>query len=258
MNGPPPRRSAFTLIELLVVIAIIAVLAAILFPVFAQAREKARQSTCLSNQRQFGLGVMMYVQDYDETYPTGYHASNDNLKLPEVWFKQVQPYLKSVDVYRCPSGTSPAFPSLPYPLDYSANIHIFVPTTPDTYLKLGFRPVRVANMDSPADYIVTAETSRTMNSYSWALWEFDWVRANWEGVGYLYAQAMTRHNGGMVVTLADGHSTWLRMPERTATKLKDLGPMLGDCKEKGRPTWGSASVQYRVYLRRNCAAPFGW
>src|SRR5262245_3304503 len=62
-------RSAFTLIELLVVIAIIAILAAILFPVFAQAREKARQATCMSNLKQLGVGVMMYVQDYEGTYP---------------------------------------------------------------------------------------------------------------------------------------------------------------------------------------------
>ncbi|HEY3298451.1 MAG TPA: prepilin-type N-terminal cleavage/methylation domain-containing protein, partial [Armatimonadota bacterium] len=67
------RNSGFTLIELLVVIAIIAILAAILFPVFAQAREKARSASCLSNEKQIGLGLMMYMQDYDETYPMAYY-----------------------------------------------------------------------------------------------------------------------------------------------------------------------------------------
>ena len=70
-------KKAFTLIELLVVIAIIAILAAILFPVFAQARDKARSSSCLSNEKQIGLGLMMYTQDYDETYPTAYMYKNN-------------------------------------------------------------------------------------------------------------------------------------------------------------------------------------
>src|SRR5881396_3133319 len=67
----PPARRGFTLIELLVVIAIIAILAAILFPVFAQARAKARQATCMSNLKQLALGALMYGQDFDETYPSG-------------------------------------------------------------------------------------------------------------------------------------------------------------------------------------------
>ena len=66
------RRSGFTLIELLVVIAIIAILAAILFPVFARARESARRTSCISNLKQLALGTMMYAQDYDETYPMSY------------------------------------------------------------------------------------------------------------------------------------------------------------------------------------------
>src|SRR5438876_2199440 len=103
------RIRAFTLIELLVVIAIIAILAAILFPVFAQARDKARQATCLSNQKQFGLGLMMYVQDYDETYPIGLHAHNDFLRQEAVWFKMVQPYLKNTAVFRCPSASGPKY-----------------------------------------------------------------------------------------------------------------------------------------------------
>jgi prepilin-type N-terminal cleavage/methylation domain-containing protein/prepilin-type processing-associated H-X9-DG protein len=92
------RQSAFTLIELLVVIAIIAILAAILFPVFAQAREKARQATCLSNLKQLGLGHLMYWQDYDETSVTSWSYG-----FPGDFEWYVQPYLKNLDVLFCPS-----------------------------------------------------------------------------------------------------------------------------------------------------------
>src|SRR2546430_749011 len=98
------KRTGFTLIELLVVIAIIAILAAILFPVFAQAREKARQTSCLSNTKQWGLGVMMYVQDYDEVMPiSGYEAF---LTPTSYWWNAVSPYIKSGAVAACPSDTS--------------------------------------------------------------------------------------------------------------------------------------------------------
>jgi prepilin-type N-terminal cleavage/methylation domain-containing protein/prepilin-type processing-associated H-X9-DG protein len=107
------NRSGFTLIELLVVIAIIAILAAILFPVFAQAREKARQTACLSNMKQQGTAVMMYSQDYDETLPCWWVA-HPNTDLPAgwndtwYWYVQVLPYVKNRDVFRCPSASGPA------------------------------------------------------------------------------------------------------------------------------------------------------
>ena len=111
---PTPRR-AFTLIELLVVIAIIAILAAILFPVFAQARERARQISCLSNLKQIGLGIKMYVQDYDEAYPSIIKPEFDGGCAPRLgwfnanggWATLVYPYTKNGDIFHCPSSESP-------------------------------------------------------------------------------------------------------------------------------------------------------
>jgi prepilin-type N-terminal cleavage/methylation domain-containing protein/prepilin-type processing-associated H-X9-DG protein len=116
MSSYPRYRSGFTLIELLVVIAIIAILAAILFPVFAQAREKARQTACLSNTKQIGTAVMMYAQDYDEGLPAWHRNLAAGLgltgTLEEYWDAVLIPYVKSGDpvrqnlggVWRCPSA----------------------------------------------------------------------------------------------------------------------------------------------------------
>src|SRR5579864_1016576 len=107
-STPSTTRRGFTLIELLVVIAIIAILAAILFPVFAQAREKARQTSCLSNMKQIGLAAIMYVQDYDEEYSpirvadiTGPNGEPDAIIT---WRNVIQPYIKNLDVFSCPSN----------------------------------------------------------------------------------------------------------------------------------------------------------
>ncbi len=110
------RKSAFTLIELLVVIAIIAILAAILFPVFARARENARRSSCQSNLKQIGLGLLQYTQDYDEILCPQFiggagnaaqNASNSTTPLYK-WMDLVQPYIKSTQLFTCPSDTDVA------------------------------------------------------------------------------------------------------------------------------------------------------
>src|SRR5689334_25380125 len=98
MLSSRPTRRAFTLIELLVVIAIIAVLAAILFPVFAQAREMARKTVCVSNQKQIGAALMMYVADNDEVYPYAQYLTPTASGLDQhYWHDVIQPYVKSGD-----------------------------------------------------------------------------------------------------------------------------------------------------------------
>jgi prepilin-type N-terminal cleavage/methylation domain-containing protein/prepilin-type processing-associated H-X9-DG protein len=110
MRLPRRMNAAFTLIELLVVIAIIAILAAILFPVFAQAREKARAASCLSNLRQFALSTLMYVQDYDETFPQSVYSMDKPILLPGsgdrvfTVYDATLPYVKNVEIQVCPSN----------------------------------------------------------------------------------------------------------------------------------------------------------
>jgi prepilin-type N-terminal cleavage/methylation domain-containing protein/prepilin-type processing-associated H-X9-DG protein len=108
------RASAFTLIELLVVIAIIAILAAILFPVFAQAREKARTISCLSNTKEIGLSLQMYLQDYDETSCPRYSAcpSTGPAATPNasiLWPALLMPYIKNTQIFVCPSATGSSY-----------------------------------------------------------------------------------------------------------------------------------------------------
>jgi prepilin-type N-terminal cleavage/methylation domain-containing protein/prepilin-type processing-associated H-X9-DG protein len=140
-----PKSSGFTLIELLVVIAIIAILAAILFPVFAQAREKARQIACLSNEKQLGLGFLQYQQDYDEKSPNGW---NEWAPGGNGWAGQIYPYVKSLHVYNCPDDSSAALQS-----SYAYNSNNTIPTG----TAAGADAYSIAQYNSPSKTIVLFE-----------------------------------------------------------------------------------------------------
>ena len=140
----PHMRLGFTLIELLVVIAIIAILAAILFPVFAAAREKARQTQCSSNMKQIGLAILQYVQDYDEVFPhdfqsDGVLADNACWGTPQWamyisgangWMDSVLPYTKNTDVFRCPDFSLPKVSGYDNSFGYAPNDYVLTQNAP--------------------------------------------------------------------------------------------------------------------------------
>lgn len=187
--------NAFTLIELLVVIAIIAILAAILFPVFAQAREKARQASCLSNLKQIGTGTMMYVQDYDETFPfRPWHSGQGNCFDPATlgvsgatnpyctsidWYANIQPYIKNTNVYWCPSAIAPSrdynkirSPSnsygVPIMLSYGINDMIYSYTADDYSNGAPHAgPVAMSDVKSPASTYYVGDCMVETMDYYW-------------------------------------------------------------------------------------------
>jgi prepilin-type N-terminal cleavage/methylation domain-containing protein/prepilin-type processing-associated H-X9-DG protein len=154
------RTQAFTLIELLVVIAIIAILAAILFPVFAQAREQARKTVCLSNTKQIGLACAMYVQDYDETFPLAWGTTG-------AWWEHLDPYIKSPGVnvnagtlsaggiWTCPSDTQSNVPTSR--ISYSSNALIMGGGAPVWNYPLD-PPKTLAAIDRPASVVFSGES----------------------------------------------------------------------------------------------------
>lgn len=228
MNPPNQRRSAFTLIELLVVIAIIAILAAILFPVFAQAREKARQTQCVSNLRQIGTAVMMYVQDYDETYPT--QSSDPFGQAPYAvedspgrlsWMGSIQPYLKNIGVMACPSANEPATPTATRysRCSYSYNGLLGNLLPGQTANPMPIAPL--AQVARPAEVAMIQDQAITWNrSQPGPRWNGPTGANRWCNTNSFEVISKI-HNQGFVIAYADGHAKWIKASQANVGLTND-------------------------------------
>jgi prepilin-type N-terminal cleavage/methylation domain-containing protein/prepilin-type processing-associated H-X9-DG protein len=230
------RRNAFTLIELLVVIAIIAILAAILFPVFAQARDKARQATCLSNEKQLGLGLTMYVQDYDESFPMSQYF--DSAGIPYDWGNAIYPYIKngkgvsyspSVTLY---NGQGGIFDCPSFPRDEIAQYGISLCISAPVYTNQEVIPATLSGVDAPANRVAVVEKgAASMVGFDHSFPNFEVGQWNW--AGWL--------NG-----VVDGSATELHME-----LAFDY-----DQKEDAAPTYPSPGVMPRFRHQQHCNVLF--
>lgn len=204
----------FTLIELLVVIAIIAILAAILFPVFAKAREKARQASCASNVKQLMVGVLMYTQDYDEMLPTQWTDMNGNgtpdTGVDGTWRSKVTPYVKNPQIFQCPSNR------MTNTFDGRSNDH---------GMNGGYGPNDVhyaaGAPDPPTGQALAAIQDSSKCVFLGELtagWAFSYDPGGSPGDnahGLIYGgtasvQTAVPHNGGSNFGFVDGHVKWLK------------------------------------------------
>ena len=225
------KSSGFTLIELLVVIAIIAILAAILFPVFAKVREKARQTTCLNNQKQLGLAAMQYVQDYDEAFPIQYYTVKGDYNSIATWDMVLGPYIK---LGLAKTGTATGYSAFATPNDVlhcpddsvvrgGANGAHWMPRTYswNSNIGLGSKLVVVA---APAGTILFAERPSPNNIVNFnSCW-------NVNSPATQVSEASGKvplHTDGWNYGFADGHVKWYR-PENTIGH-NDASTVGGSC-----------------------------
>jgi len=232
-------KQGFTLIELLVVIAIISVLAAILFPVFARARENARRASCQSNMKQIALGIIMYSQDYDGKLL--YYSAIPKESSPSP-LTGVIPYIKSEQIFRCPSANL-ATPNTITSDDVPANATEYgfpaaAGTSPTTIIMGSTAVTLIDSIPQPTLQCLLAETVKASGTYGGKR-GFDRFRANditdtglvgiMPGFGTVAGTTSTRHFDGNNFAFVDGHVKWLKketieMPHATNQAIQFYWP----------------------------------
>ena len=196
-------KRGFTLIELLVVIAIIAILAAILFPVFARARENARKSSCLSNGRQLGTALMQYCQDYDETLPYGQHEAPDS----RFSFQVLLPYMKNEEIFACPSDKNVVTsfvadgygPARTIPHGWGVDQYHY------PYRTIYSQPVTLAQISRVSESAVFFEKTNEVTKMPFVYCPIHNPA--------LSTQVAGRHMDGLIVVFYDGHAKWMKRDE---------------------------------------------
>lgn len=217
------RKQGFTLIELLVVVAIIAILASILFPVFARARANARRASCLSNLKQIGMGVMMYTQDNDGYFPLPSRhdtTTSDASRYDDdylFWPNFIYPYVKNLQVLRCPSQVVNKSATSLEAGNYGANDLVIA--DPDIFPKAPFSDSILRNpaetyliMDAGTYSLDASKPTNPSGSRGYLPGTGDLGVPLWSGIESIYKDDFMsgRHFGGVNMAFTDGHVKWLK------------------------------------------------
>jgi prepilin-type N-terminal cleavage/methylation domain-containing protein/prepilin-type processing-associated H-X9-DG protein len=202
------RSGGFTLIELLVVIAIIAILAAILFPVFAKAREKARQISCASNLRNLGTAILMYTQDYDEQFPLAAYATSGFAFT--TWHELTDPYAKNKDIWRCPSSQVSRTDAGGQPTThFGYNVRYLTNIAPDFSNANGHTALSLAAVDRPAETVMLVDAKASIAG-SWCGDDGKFLLPPSQADTHCWGRPSFLHTDGANVLWIDGHVKWHR------------------------------------------------